>query len=357
MNVKNPRLSIVVPIYNTEAYLPQCIESILGQTYTEFELILVDDGSKDDSGRICDEYAKKDSRIKVVHKENGGAISARKAGLECALGQYVGFVDGDDWIDAKMYETLCAEAFRYKADIVITDNDMWQGNRVIQIKQGVRAGLYNKGQLIEELYPNLVFKEKIYNLGVSPSLCTKITKRELLVKYQFMVDERITGGDDAACIFPCILEADSLFYVKDYFPYHYRVHKKSMTHRKKMLNMEERLAIMKHMDVMAKEFPFPGVKRQMGFYAIAVMQGLLINVIECNMLHDSMSVQIVANSLKENAAWHNICELYEDEQLPERTKDVIQYVKDLDECALKRLKFAICVEKCKQIVKKVIYRE
>ena len=101
-----PSLSIVVPVYNTEKYLKQCVDSLTSQTLNEIEIILVDDGSTDGSGAICDEYAAKDSRIKVIHKENGGLGFARNSGLEMAQGEFVGFVDSDDWVDLDFFEKL-----------------------------------------------------------------------------------------------------------------------------------------------------------------------------------------------------------------------------------------------------------
>lgn len=102
----NKLISIVVPVYNVEAYLEQCVDSVLNQTYRNIEVILVDDGSPDNCPRMCDEYAKKDHRVKVIHKTNGGLSDARNAGVRIATGDYIGFVDSDDWIDADMYETL-----------------------------------------------------------------------------------------------------------------------------------------------------------------------------------------------------------------------------------------------------------
>lgn len=101
-----PQISVIVPIYNVEKYICRCVDSILNQTFTDFECILVDDGSPDNCGRICDEYAKKDRRVKVVHKKNGGLSDARNAGIEVAQGEYLGFVDSDDWIHPQMYEIL-----------------------------------------------------------------------------------------------------------------------------------------------------------------------------------------------------------------------------------------------------------
>lgn len=102
----NPKISIIVPVYEVEPYIHKCVDSILAQTFTDFELILVDDGSPDNCGEICDEYEENDSRIRVIHKENGGPSSARNAGLNIAKGDYIGFVDSDDWIETDMYEML-----------------------------------------------------------------------------------------------------------------------------------------------------------------------------------------------------------------------------------------------------------
>ena len=114
-------VSIIVPIYNIEGYIRECIDSILAQTYPDFELILVDDGSPDNCGRICDEYAEKDVRIKVIHKENGGLTSARNAGLSVAKGDWIMHVDGDDWIEPDMIESLIEAAKVTEADLVFGD--------------------------------------------------------------------------------------------------------------------------------------------------------------------------------------------------------------------------------------------
>ena len=104
--MSNVMLSIIVPVYNVEKYIGKCIESIVNQTYKDLEIILVDDGSTDNSGKICDEWARKDKRIKVIHKKNGGLSDARNAGLDICTGDYIGFVDSDDYIELNMYEDL-----------------------------------------------------------------------------------------------------------------------------------------------------------------------------------------------------------------------------------------------------------
>ena len=115
--MNNSLISIIVPVYKVEPYLRKCVESIINQTYTNLEIILVDDGSPDNCGTICDEYALKDSRIKVIHKENGGLSDARNAGLDIATGDYIGFVDSDDWIEPQMYQRLYELIQKYDADM------------------------------------------------------------------------------------------------------------------------------------------------------------------------------------------------------------------------------------------------
>lgn len=115
---KNPLISIIIPVFNVESYLRKCLDSIVNQTYRNLEILIVDDGSSDKSGIICDEYKEKDERIRVFHTENRGLSVARNTGLDYALGQYIGFVDSDDWIEPDMYEVLMNRALETGADIV-----------------------------------------------------------------------------------------------------------------------------------------------------------------------------------------------------------------------------------------------
>lgn len=117
--MKDSRISIIIPVYKVEAYLRKCLDSVIGQTYRELEIILVDDGSEDNCGRICDEYAGRDERIRVIHQQNGGVSAARNAGLAIASGDYLGFVDSDDWIEPDMYAYLLQGLKKEGADIAV----------------------------------------------------------------------------------------------------------------------------------------------------------------------------------------------------------------------------------------------
>ncbi|MBQ8418044.1 MAG: glycosyltransferase [Phascolarctobacterium sp.] len=118
-----PKLSIIVPVYKVEQYIHKCVDSILNQTFTDFELILVDDGSPDNCGKICDEYAQKDERVRVIHKENGGLSDARNAGIDVATGEVIGFIDSDDWVERYMYQEMLNYMEENNLDIVCADTN------------------------------------------------------------------------------------------------------------------------------------------------------------------------------------------------------------------------------------------
>jgi glycosyltransferase involved in cell wall biosynthesis len=126
------KVSIIVPVYNVEGYLPKCIDSILAQTFTDFELIIVDDGSTDSCGAICDEYANKDNRIKVIHKKNGGLSSARNAGIDIAKGDFFIFVDSDDYVHPEMCSLLFENLLKYNADIVACGCYIVKNDKIIK---------------------------------------------------------------------------------------------------------------------------------------------------------------------------------------------------------------------------------
>ena len=151
-----PMISIIVPVYKVESYIRRCIDSILNQTYTNFELILVDDGSPDDSGVICDEYATKDKRIKVIHKQNGGVSSARNTGLNVAQGDFISFVDSDDWIHPQMFELLIKAVAEYNADAV-TINNLWCNDANFEYPE------YNYNTIPRKNVSGKIIKENIYD--------------------------------------------------------------------------------------------------------------------------------------------------------------------------------------------------
>ena len=221
-------ISIIVPIYKVENYIKQCIDSIISQTYDDLEIILVDDGSPDNCHAICDEYAKKDSKIKVIHKKNGGLISARKAGLKASTGEYVCFVDGDDWIEPDMYEHIANAIEKYSCDCVITQFYFSFPDKELKSNYLLSKKYYTRDGIEKEIFPTMLFAGEYYQFGIYPCCWTKVFKRELLETHLMDTDERIRMGEDIAFTYPCLMECNSIAFI-DKPLYHYRNNPSSMT--------------------------------------------------------------------------------------------------------------------------------
>lgn len=221
----NPLISIVVPIYNVEKYVEKCIDSISRQTYDNLEIILVDDGSTDTSPQICDEYAKKDSRIKVIHKINEGLVSARKAGVQVAVGDYIAYVDGDDWIEQNMYEQLV-----YKindVDVVICGVERDYGKHVSYEINKVKDGIYEGEELIEKIYKKMIYTGVFFERGIQPHVCNALFRADLVKHNQLQISNEIRVGEDAACLYPTLLEAGKICVTSECF-YHYQMRDNSI---------------------------------------------------------------------------------------------------------------------------------
>ena len=205
--------SVIVPVYKVEKYLSGCIESVLNQTFSDFELILVDDGSPDRCPEICDDYQKKDARIKVVHKTNGGLASARRAGIKEAKGDYVFNLDSDDLIENDTLE--CAyKIIKDKNCDILSFSYRWVKNgRTVNItNDGLDEGFYVGEDIEKHIYPRLLMNKNMNHM--SYYLSGKAVKRELLTPHQLNVSEKISLGEDLCCVIPCYLHAKSVYISK-----------------------------------------------------------------------------------------------------------------------------------------------
>lgn len=204
---KMSKLSIIVPVYNVEQYINKCIDSILSQTFTDFELILVDDGSPDKCGKICDEYAYQDKRVRVIHKENGGLSDARNVGIDIAAGEVIGFVDSDDWIEKNMYE----EMFNYmkinRLDIVCADTNQVKGEKIKFKPRYPENKIWDKSGAVYE----------ILNGNLDNAVWNKIYKRSVVG------DVRYPKGrvyEDVATTYKFLFNAERVGYIsKPYYNY------------------------------------------------------------------------------------------------------------------------------------------
>lgn len=222
----DPLFSVIVPIYQVQKYLEQCVSSILGQSFQDFELILVDDGSEDDSGKICDCFVDKDPKVIVIHKDNGGLVSARIAGSLCAKGQYTVCVDGDDWIENNYLESLAEILRTYQPDVICTGYTVTFPNLKQEKKPLTGSGFYSRKDI-----ENRLFSWMIYNHSGTcfpPTLWAKAFRTDRYRIQQTKVDTQIVLSEDAVCSYPLISQADSLYIIEDCL-YNYRKRPESIT--------------------------------------------------------------------------------------------------------------------------------
>lgn len=222
-----PFLTVIIPVYNTDKYLRQCLESIVKQFFSDMEIICIDDGSTDDSSRILDEYAGADQRIRVIHKQNSGLVSVRKLGVAEAKGKYIGFLDSDDWIDPEMYQCLCSAAKENDADLV--SSSYWQEGAYSNIsRDAVEAGMYDENR-IADLRDHMILDLKKHDKGLSGSLCTKIFRASLMKKIMPEIPDSIRVSEDKVTSLTFLLEC-SRAVILDEAHYHYRINQDSMFH-------------------------------------------------------------------------------------------------------------------------------
>jgi len=205
--------SVIVPIYKIEKYLRRCIDSVLCQTFTDFELILVDDGSPDGCPAICDEYATKDDRIKVIHKENGGLVSARQAGIKIASGDYVFNLDGDDAVKIDALESCAAIINETDADIVSFSYTVFRNGKCENEVHDIPSeGLYNRAEMEKYIFPTLLCDRNMkYNFYF---VWGRAVRRSLILPNQLHVSTKISHGEDVSCIIPCFLQAQKVYVSK-----------------------------------------------------------------------------------------------------------------------------------------------
>lgn len=224
-------LSIIVPVYNVEQYLSVCIDSILNQTFQDFELILVNDGSTDNSAQICEKYSSEDNRIIVIHKSNEGLVNARKSGLAIATGRFIGNIDSDDWIEPDMYSSLVNSALQNDADLVIGGLISHFSSGVVYHKSWIKPGVYDLNNN-EKIYNNILYSGRFFEFGITPNLVNKIFVRDKYLQFQNDVDSKITMGEDLAVTFPYIIHSKKIVII-DKYVYNYRRYEFSMTNKYK----------------------------------------------------------------------------------------------------------------------------
>lgn len=220
-------ISVIVPIYNAEKYLNKCLTSIVNQTYRDLEIILVNDGSTDESLAICEKYKQDDDRIIIVNKYNEGLVRARKDGIRMAKGGYITFVDADDWIDITTYEKVYTE----KADIISYGLTEEYENYSKDKTDKIEPGLYDKKRIHDQIIPKMLSTRNFFEFGILPNIYCKLIKKSLLLETIDNVSDNVTIGEDVDFFFRTVYKAESVL-IKTDILYHYRQHQESMMRAK-----------------------------------------------------------------------------------------------------------------------------
>lgn len=209
------KISIIVPIYNVEEYLERCIDSILNQTFKDFEVILINDGSTDNSAIICDTYAKKDNRVKVIHKKNEGAAIARNVGLDACKGQYIGFVDSDDYISPIMYETLLNRIIKENAEIAICRYENFKSYDDIKFRNSKNFfKSFNNIEALENYFLDYGHKDRIMHTLI----WDKLYKRELFDEIRF---PNVSFAEDGYVVYKLLYKSKKTIFVNDTLYYYF----------------------------------------------------------------------------------------------------------------------------------------
>ena len=221
------KVSVVIPVYKVEAYLERCIDSVLAQTLKELEIILVDDGSPDNCPQMCDDYAQKDSRIRVIHKENGGLASARNAGMKEATGKWLFFLDSDDWLEQDGLESLYVVGEAQNVDFVRyrAIRSGWPGLEphapcMVEPVRELHEGLYDRNSILEEVYPRLMTTPQL-TMGAVVGAWGSLYRLDFLRKNDLMFYEEVKFSEDLVFSARVVRAARSFYFIDTPGVYHY----------------------------------------------------------------------------------------------------------------------------------------
>ena len=264
------KFSVIVPIYKVEEYLCECVDSVLNQTYTDFELILVDDGSPDNCGKICDAYARDDNRIKVIHKENGGLVSARQAGIEASCGDYIVNVDADDYIDKDMLKNSMDIINKHSPDVIYFAMTNFNSHKEWLFDECVAEGFYDEDAIKEKIYPCILMNDRMKNINYL--ITVKVAKKELIKPIQLSVSKTINLGEDLPCSAPLLSSAKSI-YVSRLAMYNYRHRDTSISKRFKSSWFDNIYECAKRVEKMCSDVP--DIEEQINRYLMFITFAIL----------------------------------------------------------------------------------
>lgn len=237
----NPLVSVIVPVFNVEKYIEDCVNSIINQTYKNIEIILVDDGSTDDSGFLCNEFVNIDKRIKVIHKKNEGVVLARIEGLKNSNGQYIIFVDADDFIKESFIDIMYKNLVQYNADLVCCQYYNYYDNDEKKSPVCPKVGYYDKNDIEKILKNQFLYDKNTGKAGISPYLWGKLIKREYIIK-SINATKELFYGEDHVCILDVLYNINSMIVINNYlYVYRKRAGQVTAKYQEKLWNNHEKM--------------------------------------------------------------------------------------------------------------------
>jgi glycosyltransferase involved in cell wall biosynthesis len=274
-------VSVIIPIYGVELYLNQCIESIIKQSYDYLQIILVNDGSKDNCKSICEYYSSIDNRIEVINKKNGGLVNARKSGLEIAKGRYVTFVDGDDWVGENFILNLVTPAVQFNSDLIVSGHIREFYGQETFIKPKLNQGYFTNEILKKSILPISIYNGSFFQHGISTYVWNKLFKKEKLKHFLSIIDENIVMGEDAALTYPYLFSCNDIYITHD-CDYYYRQRPNSIVKSVPNLVLEySQLSLLfKHLKSQLLNVDFFDIQSQLKLYFISqvlIRSGGIIN--------------------------------------------------------------------------------
>lgn len=250
-------VSVIIPVYNVEPYIKESVESVINQTYRNIEIILIDDGSTDNSVKVCEELAGLDSRIKLIRQENLGVVKARGKGINASKGEYILFVDGDDWIDSNMVEVLV----KNMKDVDIVTSGMYHEvseGKIVKKCDKLKKGIND----IEYILKNMIYDmEKEYIQPLTSTMWNKLYKAEIVKKVYFTVDSSINFAEDTVFLYKYLLKCKAVNVLEECF-YHYRWRESSASH----IYRDDRLSVLNKIYITLKaDFETHKLKNELNF--------------------------------------------------------------------------------------------
>ena len=270
------KISVIIPVYNVEKYLSKCLDSVLGQTYTNLEIIVVDDGSTDKSGKICDEYAKKDERIKVIHKENGGLSSARNVALDIATGDYVAFVDSDDYLSLDTFRKCVARLLETSADVCMFSHFTTDGVKHVEHNLPLNNLVYDKTEILRIIVPLFVGRKTTNGDQLQGFVCRQIFRRDVIGNLRFR-SEREYYAEDIVFDLEFYVKANKMAVLNEPL-YYYRYVETSLSNRYRENLFDKLLKLTAFKEEIVNAYKIPDCQERLNYSAFRISLAGILNI-------------------------------------------------------------------------------